>query len=74
MSTSGNGSGPHTFVNTETHWWDASQVYGRDPAFASAIRAAWLGVLDAAECPPTVIGTIVANATIRIRSRRIRRL
>jgi hypothetical protein len=27
-----------TFVNTETHWWDASQVYGSDPKFQDAIR------------------------------------
>lgn len=23
-------SGPPTFVNTETHWWDGSQIYGSD--------------------------------------------
>ena len=25
---------PPTFVNLETHWWDASQIYGSAPAFA----------------------------------------
>ena len=30
--------GPPTFVIDDTHWWDASQIYGRDPAFAQAIR------------------------------------
>jgi len=23
---------PPTFINTETHWWDASQIYGTTPA------------------------------------------
>jgi hypothetical protein len=32
-------SGPPTFVTGDTHWWDASQVYGGDPAFAQAIRS-----------------------------------
>ena len=31
--------GPPTFVTGDTHWWDASQVYGSDPAFADALRA-----------------------------------
>ena len=31
--------GPPTFVTDDTHWWDGSQIYGRDPAFADAIRA-----------------------------------
>ncbi len=30
--------GPPTFVTDDTHWWDGSQIYGRDPAFAEAIR------------------------------------
>jgi hypothetical protein len=29
---------PATFVNTETHWWDASQVYGSTPEFEHAVR------------------------------------
>ena len=32
-------TGPPTFLNTETHWWDASQVYGSEPA-ASPRRCA----------------------------------
>jgi hypothetical protein len=32
-----------TFVNTETHWWDASQLYGSTPEFARAIRRPALG-------------------------------
>jgi hypothetical protein len=27
-----------TFLNTETHWWDASQIYGSTPEFQTAIR------------------------------------
>ena len=27
--------GPPTFVTDDTHWWDGSQIYGRDPAFAA---------------------------------------
>ena len=30
--------GSATFINTETHWWDASQVYGSVPEFEKAIR------------------------------------
>ena len=32
-------SGPATFVTADTHWWDASQIYGSDPTFARAIRS-----------------------------------
>ena len=28
-------SGPATFVTDDTHWWDASQIYGSDPDFAA---------------------------------------
>ena len=31
-------SAPRTFVNTETHWWDASQIYGSTPEFQQAVR------------------------------------
>lgn len=34
-----------TFVNTETHWWDASQVYGSDPATQQRLRAGRDGLL-----------------------------
>ena len=33
----GNG-GPPSWVNTQTHWWDGSQVYGPTPAEAEALR------------------------------------
>ena len=29
---------PRTFVNTETHWWDASQIYGSTREFEDAVR------------------------------------
>src|SRR5919201_5949304 len=32
-------TGPPTFVTDDTHWWDGSQIYGRDPAFADALRS-----------------------------------
>lgn len=29
---------PPTFVNTESHWWDGSSVYGSDPEVAARLR------------------------------------
>jgi hypothetical protein len=34
---------PRTFVNTETHWWDASQIYGSSQDFQDAVRRPALG-------------------------------
>jgi Animal haem peroxidase len=31
-------SGPPTFVTTDTHWWDGSQIYGNAPGFAEGLR------------------------------------
>jgi hypothetical protein len=31
-------STPPTFVTADSHWWDGSQIYGSDAAFANAIR------------------------------------
>ncbi|HWQ02027.1 MAG TPA: peroxidase family protein [Gaiellaceae bacterium] len=42
---SSDGDGPPTFVTDDTHWRDASQIYGRDPAFAAAIRSGEHGKL-----------------------------
>jgi hypothetical protein len=36
---SGDENGTPTFVTDDTHWWDASQIYGRDPGFADGLRA-----------------------------------
>lgn len=30
--------GETSFINTETHWWDASQIYGSNQLFQDAIR------------------------------------
>jgi len=37
-SAAGDGS-PPTFVTADSHWWDGSQIYGSDAAFADAIRS-----------------------------------
>jgi hypothetical protein len=29
---------PPTYVNAESHWWDASQIYGSDPATTERLR------------------------------------
>jgi hypothetical protein len=54
---SSNRNGPATFVTDDTHWWDGSQIYGRDPAFASAIRSGENGKLRVDEhgLPPREI-------------------
>src|SRR3954451_2396750 len=31
--------GPQAFVSSETHWWDASQLYGTRPPFTDEVRA-----------------------------------
>jgi hypothetical protein len=30
---------PPTFITSDSHWWDGSQIYGSDATFAQAIRA-----------------------------------
>ena len=32
-------AGPPTFLNAETHWWDASQLYGSSPGRCHTLRA-----------------------------------
>jgi hypothetical protein len=34
----GDGPWPPTYVNAESHWWDASQVYGDDPVTMAKLR------------------------------------
>ena len=29
---------PPTYLNTETHWWDASQIYGSTPEYRAKVR------------------------------------
>lgn len=51
------GDGPPTFTTQESHWWDASQIYGTTPGFASALRAPEQGKLridDIGLPPPDV--------------------
>lgn len=31
-------AGPATYANTETHWWDASQIYGSTPDWQAFVR------------------------------------
>jgi Animal haem peroxidase len=47
-------SGPATFVTDDTHWWDASQIYGSDRAFADRLRSGERGNLrvDEQGLPP----------------------
>ncbi|OBA92850.1 peroxidase family protein [Mycolicibacterium fortuitum] len=54
-------SGGSTFLNTETHWWDASQIYGSNQQFQDTIRTHHEGkvCIDAdgfIDIPPTAIG------------------
>lgn len=54
-------SGGSTFLNTETHWWDASQIYGSNQQFQDTIRTHHEGKvrIDAdgfIDIPPTAIG------------------
>src|SRR3979490_2387022 len=32
-------AGPPAFKTADTHWWDASRIYGDDPAYAQLIRS-----------------------------------
>jgi hypothetical protein len=45
---------PPTYVTDDTHWWDGSQIYGREPAFADALRSGQNGKLriDEQGMPP----------------------
>src|SRR5437867_2979084 len=54
-------NGPATFVTDDTHWWDGSQIYGRDPAFAQALRSGENGKLriDETGLPPREVETHV---------------
>jgi hypothetical protein len=42
---SANSDGPPTFVTDDTHWWDGSQIYGRNVAFADGLRSGEHGKL-----------------------------
>jgi hypothetical protein len=38
-------STPPTYVTADSHWWDASQIYGSKPRFAEALRSGEKGKL-----------------------------
>jgi hypothetical protein len=42
----GDGKGPTTYANAETHWWDSSQIYGDSPAALSQYRSGKDGKLN----------------------------
>ncbi|MEV6334023.1 peroxidase family protein [Nocardia vinacea] len=46
--------GPSTYTTQESHWWDASQIYGSTPKFAAALRSGEKGRLqiDESGLPP----------------------
>src|SRR5262249_56343663 len=48
------GNHPPTYANTETPWWDASQIYGTTPEHQQFVRAGQDGKLrvDADGLPP----------------------
>ena len=51
-----------TYLNTETHWWDASQLYGSTQAFQDAIRSGSrgrvrIGTDGLIDLDPAVLGT-----------------
>jgi Animal haem peroxidase len=50
-------AGPPTFVTTDTHWWDASQIYGNTAEFAAGLRegAGGLLKLDATGLHPVAL-------------------
>jgi hypothetical protein len=51
--TSADDGSPPTFLTHDSHWWDASQIYGSDPLFANAIRTPdGKLVLDGDKLPP----------------------
>ncbi|MGH2704644.1 MAG: peroxidase family protein [Actinomycetota bacterium] len=42
---SGPSSSPPTYLTADSHWWDASQIYGSDETFASRLRTGDDGML-----------------------------
>lgn len=40
-----NDGSPPTWLTADSHWWDGSQIYGKDPVFAAATRAGEHGKL-----------------------------
>ncbi|MFE9789700.1 peroxidase family protein [Nocardia salmonicida] len=53
---------PPTYVTGETHWWDASQIYGSTAEFAASLRSGKHGqlVIDELGLPPLEAERLVA--------------
>ncbi|MEV0063337.1 peroxidase family protein [Nocardia sp. NPDC050718] len=53
---------PPSHVTEDSHWWDASQIYGSTPAFASALRSGKNGelVIDELGLPPLDAASLLA--------------
>ena len=59
-------TGPATFTTEDSHWWDASQIYGTTAAFASALRSPGKGKLridDVGLPPPDVEALLDLSGT-----------
>ncbi|KWX19835.1 peroxidase [Mycolicibacterium wolinskyi] len=59
-------TGPATFTTQDSHWWDASQIYGTTAEFASSLRAPDKGKLRIDETglpPPDVEALLDLNST-----------
>lgn len=59
-------TGPATFTTQDSHWWDASQIYGTTAEFATALRARDEGKLRIDETglpPPDVEALLDLNST-----------
>ncbi|MEU3010561.1 peroxidase family protein [Nocardia asteroides] len=53
---------PPTYVTEDSHWWDASQIYGSTPEFAAALRSGKNGelVVDELGLPPLDAESLLA--------------
>lgn len=54
--------GPPTYTTVESHWWDASQIYGSTAEFAAAMRSGKGGelVIDELGLPPLDAESLIA--------------
>ncbi|WP_181697132.1 peroxidase family protein [Nocardia sp. GTS18] len=57
-------TGPPTFVTGESHWWDASQIYGGTAEAAGRLRSGKLGqvIIDELGLPPLDAENLVARS------------
>jgi hypothetical protein len=54
---------PPTYINTETHWWDGSQIYGSTKQGQDFVRAHHDGKLRLSDglIPPDILGVITSE-------------